>query len=169
MQILSYTTYLIKHQMQTLFKLLSNGYGWAIASVCSALTFFASERYAFTVVLAAILIDAVFGIIVSIMNGRFLLSKLGRVTLFKIASYMAALVMIFMIERLAHDSGFLGVKVVAGWAVACEFWSMSASILIIWPEAAFFRILRRHLKGEISAKLGTDIADILPETKSPTQ
>lgn len=167
MQILKYATYFLLHQMQTLIKLLSTGYGWALASFCSLLTFFAPEKYAFTVVLAAILIDAVFGIIVSVINGRFVLSKLGRVTIFKIASYMSALIMVFMIERLAHDSGFFGIKVVAGWAVACEFWSMSASILIIWPDAAFFRIMRRHLKGEISAKLGTDIDDILPDPKQP--
>src|SRR5690349_19099264 len=113
--LIKYSLSLFKHQMQTLFKLLSTAYGWAIAASCSVLTFFASERYAFTVVLAAILIDALFGIIVSVINGRFVLSKLGRVTLFKIASYMAALVMVFMVERLAHDSGFFGVKVVAGW------------------------------------------------------
>lgn len=160
-----YSLALFKHQMQTIIKLASTLKGWALASACSLLTFFASEKYAFRVVIAAILIDAVFGTIVSVMNGRFVLSKLGRVTLFKFASYMAALVMVFMVEKLAHDSGFFGVKVVAGWAVACEFWSMSASILIIWPEAAFFKIMRRHLKGEMAAKLGTDIEDILPEKK----
>ena len=164
-QVLMYSLALFKHQMQTLTKLISTTYGWAIAAFCSVLTFFASEKYAFGVVLAAIFIDAVFGVIVSVQNGRFVLSKLGRVTLFKIASYMAALAMVFFIEKLAHDTGFFGVKVVAGWAVACEFWSMSASILIIWPEAAFFRIMRRYLHGEIAAKLGTDISDILPDIK----
>lgn len=151
--------------MQTLLKLITKTYGWALATLCSAITFLAPEKFSFTVVLAAILIDAVFGIMVSLMNGRFVLSKLGRVTIFKIASYMSALIMVFMIERLAHDSGFFGIKIVAGWAVACEFWSMSASVLIIWPDAVFFRIMRRHLKGEISAKLGTDISDILPDPK----
>lgn len=155
--------------MNVILKLGSTYYGWALASACSLLTFFSTERYAFQIVLAAILIDAAFGVWVSIINGRFVLSKLMRVTLFKIASYMAALVMVFMVEKLAHDSGFFGVKVVAGWAIACEFWSMSASILIIWPEAAFFKIMRRHLHGEISAKLGTDISDILPDPKTPTK
>ncbi len=105
-----------------------------------------------------------FGTIVSISKRKkFALSKLGRLTVFKIISYGAALVVVFMIEKLAHDTGFIGVKVAAGWAAACEFWSMSASILIIWPEAPFFRIMRRQLKGEISAKLGKPLDDILPE------
>lgn len=163
MQILEPTINTLKHMLAVFLKLATTSYGWAIASACSILTFFATERYAFNAVLAAVLIDAVFGIIVSVRNKRFLLSKLGRMTPFKIAAYMAALVLVFMIERLAHDNGFVGVKVVAAWAIACEFWSMSASILILWPEAVFFKILRRHLRGEISAKLGTDIDDILPD------
>lgn len=142
----------------------SSVYGWLIA----CLTFFADmvapEWFAFAVVLTAIILDAIFGSIVSIHKKRgFALSKLGRVTSFKIFSYGASLLVVFLIEKLIHDQGFIGIKIAAGWAAACEFWSMSASILIIWPEAPFFRIMRRALKGEMSAKLGTPIDDILDD------
>lgn len=147
-------------------KVGSSVYGWFLSCLCGAVSFFATERYCFYLVLTAILLDALFGTIVSISKRKqFALSKLGRLTIFKIISYGASLVIVFMIERLAHDTGFIGVKVAAGWAAACEFWSMSASILIIWPDAPFFRIMRRQLKGEISAKLGKPIDDILPEDK----
>lgn len=146
-------------------KVFASGYGWVLTSVSSAASFFAPERYSFSMVLVAVLLDAFFGTWVSLLNGKFVLSKLGRVTTFKLLSYGAALAMLYMVEHLVHESGFIGVKVAAAWAVACEFWSMSASILIIWPDAVFFRILRRHLKGEIAAKLGHDIDDILPEEK----
>lgn len=135
---------------------------YVCAAVSTALAFFAPEAYTFAVVLIAIVLDAIFGVTVSIKSGGFVLSKLMRVTTFKMFSYGAALVMIYLAERLVHDSGFIGIKVAAGWALACEFWSMSASILIIWPDAYFFRILRLHLRGEIAAKLGNDVADILP-------
>lgn len=149
--------------------LLTQGWGaWAWALFSAAAAFFAPEAYTFGLVLVAILLDAAFGITVSIKNGGFVLSKLGRATVFKMFSYGAALVMLYMCERLIHDSGFVGVKVAAGWAVACEFWSMSASILIMWPDAYFFKILRVHLRGEMQAKLGTDIADILPPDKPVT-
>lgn len=145
-------------------KVLTSAYGWSLGVVGSALSFFASERYCFYLVLTAIILDAVFGTIVSIYKKRgFALSELGRRTSFKILSYGASLVIVFMIERLAHDTGFIGIKVAAGWAAACEFWSMSASILIIWPDAPFFRLIRRQLKGEISAKLGKPIDDLFPE------
>ena len=127
--------------------------------------FFGPEAYTFAVVFVAIILDAIFGVIVSVKNGNFALSKLGRVTLFKLMSYGAALIIVFIGEKLLHDTGLVGIKIAAGWALACEFWSMSASILIIWPEAYFFRIMRVHLRGEMEAKLGTDIADILPPDK----
>lgn len=146
-----------------LVNLSSSLYGFLLFALATLGAFFGPERYAFVIVLVAILLDAFFGTLVSIKRGNFVLSKLGRVTTLKITSYGAALVIVFMVEKLVHDVGFIGVKVAAGWAVACEFWSLSASVLIIWPEAYFFRILRRQLKGEISAKLGKGIDDILPE------
>jgi hypothetical protein len=139
----------------------------ALAVLGTVGAFFAPEAYTFSVVLIAIILDAIFGVTVSIKNGGFLLSKLMRVTFFKMFSYGAALTMVLLAERLLHDSGLVGIKVAAGWALACEFWSMSASILIIWPDAYFFRIMRVHLRGEMQAKLGTNIDDILPPEKTP--
>lgn len=156
---------LLNSQLTNMRKITASVYGWLVALLANVGAFFAPEKYSFGLVLMAVLLDAFFGTWVSLRNGNFILSKLGRVTTFKIFSYGASLVMVYMVERLIHDGGMVGIKVAAGWAVACEFWSMSASILIIWPEAAFFRIMRRHLKGEIAAKLGQDVDDILPDEK----
>lgn len=162
--------FLFSHILDLLRKVGSSLYGWLLAVLSSVGAFFATEKYCFYVVLTAIMLDALFGTIVSIYKKRgFALSKLGRVTTFKILSYGASLAIVFMIEKLAHDTGFIGIKIAAGWAAACEFWSMSASILIIWPDAPFFRIMRRQLKGEISAKLGKPIDDILPEDEEAAQ
>lgn len=158
--------FLFSHILDLLRKVGSSFYGWLLAVLSSVGAFFATEKYCFYVVLTAIMLDALFGTIVSIYKKRgFALSKLGRVTTFKILSYGASLVMVFMVEKLAHDTGFVAIKIVTGWAAACEFWSMSASVLIIWPDAPFFRIMRRQLKGEIAAKLGRPIDDILPENE----
>lgn len=153
------------HQLTILAKVTASSYGWLLAALCNVFAFFAPEKYAFTVVFFAVFLDAFFGTWVSIRTGRFLLSKLGRATMIKILSYGSALMLIYMVEKMAHDGTFIGVRVAAAWAAACEFWSLSASILILWPEASFFKILRRHLRGEIAAKLGTDLDDILPEKK----
>lgn len=167
MQILKYYLKMIRLS-KPLMLAVSSPFTRILAALGTVGAFFAPEAYTFAVVLIAIVLDAVFGVTVSIKNGGFVLSKLMRVTTFKMFSYGAALVMIYLAERLIHDTGLVGIKVAAGWALACEFWSMSASILIIWPDAYFFRIMRVHLRGEMQAKLGTDLADILPPDKPTT-
>lgn len=140
----------------------------ALTALGAVGAFFAPQAFTFGVVFVAIILDAIFGVMVSIKNGGFVLSKLGRVTSFKLFSYGAALTMVMLAEHLLHDTGLVGIKIAAAWALACEFWSMSASILILWPEAYFFRIMRVHLRGEMQAKLGTDLNDILPPDKPAT-
>lgn len=156
----------IIHQINLLDKVLASTYGLLLAAALNVFAFFAPEKYAFTVVFVAIFLDAFFGTWVAIKTNKFILSKLGRATMLKCISYGSALVLIYMVERMAHDGTFIGVRVAAAWAAACEFWSMSASVLILWPDASFFKILRKHLRGEIAAKLGQDLDDILPEKKN---
>lgn len=155
--------FMYSHLYDLLKKCAETGYGWFLATFAFIFNYFASEKFAFTLVLVAIILDALFGIMVAVKNGNFVLSKLGRVTIFKITSYFSALIVLFMIEKLMHDSGFIGIKVAAGWAAACEFWSMSAHILILWPEATFFKLIRKQLKAEIAAKLGENVNDVLKE------
>ena len=135
--------------------------GWSMAILGSIYAFLRPEFYAFGLVLLAIMLDAIFGLTVAIKQKSFVKSKLLRVTMFKISAYFATLLLVYMVERLAHDGAFIGVRVAAGWAAACEFWSMSASILILRPDMPFFKIMRRQLRGEIAAKLGEPVADIL--------
>lgn len=144
-------------------RVISSVYGLLLTVATAVLNFFRPEKFAFTVVLVAIFLDAFFGVWSAIAQKKFILSKLGRITFMKITAYFSALISLFMIEKLLHDSGFFGIKIAAAIAAACEFWSMSASILIIWPKAAFFRIVRRQLRGEIENKLGKPVDDILKE------
>lgn len=155
--------FMYDHILQLLKRVVLTGYGWVLAGLNFAFAFFAPEKYSFNVVLVAILLDALFGSIASIKKGDFIKSKLGRMTIFKITSYFSALILLYMVEKLVHGTGFIGIKLAAAWAAACELWSMSANILIVWPNASFFRLLRKQLKGEIAAKLGKNIDDILPE------
>lgn len=157
-----YITYLNKI-ISVAGRVVSSGYGLLITVITAVLNFFRPEKFAFTVVLVAIVLDAVFGVWAAITQKKFVLSKLGRVTFMKISAYFGALIMLYMVEKLLHDSGFFGIKIAAAIAAACEFWSMSASILIIWPKAAFFRIVRRQLRGEIESKLGKPVDDILKD------
>lgn len=151
------------HQLAVLDKVAASYYGLALAALCNAFAFFAPEKYAFLVVYVAIFLDALFGVWVAIKRRQFILSKLGRQSLLKVISYSSALVLLYMVEHLAHEGAFIGVRVAAAWAAACEFWSMSAYVLILWPDANFFKVMRSHLRGEIAAKLGKDPAEIFDD------
>jgi len=154
------------HLWELLKKVAQTGYGWVIAGGAFIFNYFSPEGYAFTLVIVAILLDALFGLMVAVKYDKFILSKLGRVTMFKITSYFAPLVILFMMEKLTHDSGFIGIKVAAGWAAACELWSMSAHILILWPDSPFFKLFRRQLKAEIASKIGDPLDDIFKEDEN---
>lgn len=137
--------------------------GWIVALFTFFCALLAPETYAFAVVGTAIVLDAFFGMLVAFRDNKFLLSKLARETLIKITSYMSCLLVVLMIERLAHDNMSYGVKLAAAWAAACELWSMSASILILKPDSPFFKLVRHQLKGEIAAKVGKTAAEVFVE------
>jgi hypothetical protein len=154
---------MMRHLWDLLVKVAQTSFGWLSAVIVFIFNYFSPEGYSFSVVLVAVLLDAFFGILVALKFDKFILSKLGRVTLTKMASYAAPLIMLYMIEKLTHDSGFIGIKVAAGWAAACELWSMSAHILILWPDSPFFKLFRKQLKAEIEAKIGNPLDDIFTD------
>jgi hypothetical protein len=147
---------MLKRMITKLNVVTSAPLGWLSAIFFTVINFFAPEAYSFGLVFVAVFLDAVFGIAVAVKKrGDFALSKLARLTLFKLAAYAASLIIIYMIEMLIHDKGFIGIKIAAGWAAACEFWSLSAHVLILNPNIPFFRIMRKYLRGEIESKLDT--------------
>ncbi len=148
---------------ETIGRVLSSVVGWIFLIFGMLFEFIAPEKNSFLFVTVAIILDAFFGILRSVKLKQYVLSKLARVTLFKVFAYGAALFVAFMIEKLVHEEGFFAIKLAAVVALACEFWSMSASILIIWPEAKFFKLMRIHLAGEIDRKLGDGAADVLKD------
>lgn len=141
-----------------------NSIGGLIMALCIAIfNFFAGYKIALGVVLAAIIFDGVWGVAAARKSGKFILSELGKDTLKKIGAYGTALVMVMLIENLAFgshqiisDEGantrFI-VDIVATLIAAVEFWSICGNILIIYPNAIFFRLLKPTLIGEIARKM----------------
>lgn len=132
--------------------------GWFIA-ICTALvTFISPEKASFIVVGFAILADLTWGIISAFKLKKFFLSMALRDTIKKVGIYSFALLGAMAIEYIAHAEGtFIAVRTIAIFASVCEFWSMSASMLIVYPNMPFLRIFRAQLKGEIASKLSKNI------------
>lgn len=146
--------------------------GWIVALFTVVITFIAPEKTSFIVVGFAILADLFWGVAAAIKLKKFFLSTALRDTVKKIGIYSFALLGAFAIESIAHADGtFLAVRTIAIFAAVCEFWSMSASMLIIYPNMPFLRIFRTQLKGEIAAKLSKniDVDDIFNDDTNDTE
>ena len=135
----------------------------SVIATTGIFNFFAGYKIALGVVLAAIIFDGIWGVAAARKTGKFILSELGKDTLKKIGAYGTALVMVILIENLAFgshqiisDEGantrFI-VDIVATLIAAVEFWSICGNILIIYPNAIFFRLLKPTLIGEIARKM----------------
>lgn len=151
----------IAHQIINLLeRALSTVYAWLLTALVASANIILPEKFSFLVVLTAIVADAIWGIAVAVKFKKYTLSKLLRVTIFKISSYGFCLYIVLLIEMLAHNTNLIGVKIVAAIAAVCELWSMSASMLIIYPDFPFLKLFRRQLKGEIASKTGKNVDDI---------
>ena len=137
---------------------LSTAYGWMLAMVSTLIAFITPEKVSFLVVGGAILADLFWGIVASLKLKKFLLSAALRETIKKIGVYSFALMGAMAIEAIAHIEGtFIAVRTVAILASVCEFWSMSASMLIVYPKMPFLKLLRGQLKGEIESKIKRNV------------
>lgn len=144
-------------------EILSCTYGWLLIIVNCIFMFFAPEKASFIVVGLLILADLIWGVLASLKLKKFILSKALRETFKKVNIYSFALAGAYLIELIIHDSGFIGIKVLALLAACCELWSMSASMLIIKPDMPFLRIFRLQLKGEMESKVNKNLDKILKE------
>lgn len=157
--------------LEQLTSALNSAYGWFLTLMVSAIAFIQPEMWSFYVVGGAIFADLVWGIAAAIKQKKFLLSKAMRETVKKIGIYSFALVGALAIEKITHTEGsFIAVKTIAIFAAVCEFWSMSASMLIIKPNMPFLKLFRGQLKGEIASKVSknVNIDEILKEDEDET-
>ena len=155
--------------LEQLHNALHSAYGWFLMLMTAAITFIQPEMWSFIVVGGAIVADLVWGIAAAIKLKKFLLSKAMRETIKKIGIYSFAMVGALAIEKITHTEGsFIAVKTIAIFAAVCEFWSMSASMLIIKPNMPFLKLFRGQLKGEIASKVSknVNIDEILKEDET---
>ena len=137
---------------------IQSGWGWFVAVMTMVITFISPEKTSFIVVGFAILADLFWGVAAALKMKKFILSDALRQTLVKVGIYSFALLGALAIESITHDTGsFIAVRTVAVIAAVCEFWSMSASMLIVYPNMPFLKLLRGQLKGEMQSKVSKNV------------
>ena len=160
---MGFISQILVSMIHRLDEMISTLWGFVIALAIGLFNFFAGYKVALVVVLMAVIFDGIWGIAAARKQNKFALSELMRDTLKKVGAYGTALVMVMLIENLAFGSHQVAsnegthtrfvVDVVATVIAAVEFWSICGNILIVYPNAVFFRLLKFPLVGEIARKL----------------
>ena len=141
----------IEHAGVKLYAILHTLLGWVVAGLLFLADFIVGHELAVGLVVFVTLMDAVWGITVSIKHKKFALSELARLTIGKLAVYGCAMLAFIGLDKMADmtlTTSFVGAAI-----VLVELWSASASMLILFPNFLFLKLFRKALTGEIAAKL----------------
>ena len=139
------------HSISRLGTILQSKWGWAFGVGIAIMEYIAGHSFVVFLVLAVTLIDAAWGIAVSVHQGKFTLSELARLTVAKIAVYGCALFVFIGLDKFIEST--ITASVVGAAIVLVEFWSSCASMLILYPNFLFLRLMKKVLIGEIARKL----------------
>jgi len=148
----------LKHIGVKLLGILQTVQGWVAAGLLFLLDFIAGHELAVGLVVAVTLMDAAWGITVSIHRRKFALSELARLTIGKLAVYGCAMLVFIGLDKLIGMT--LTASVVGAAITLVELWSASASMLILFPNFLFLKLLRKALTGEIASKLGVEPEEV---------
>lgn len=140
------------HSISRLPHALSNGCGWATLATLSVIDYIGGHSFDVFLVVAATLIDAVWGIAVSLKRGEFTKSELARLTIAKLLVYGCTMFIFIGLDKFIDS--ILPASVIGACIVLVEFWSSCASMLILYPNFLFLRLMKKWLTGEIASKLG---------------
>ena len=138
--------------------------GWVMAIGIFFADIFAGHSFIMGIVVVVTALDAIWGIAVSIKMGGFALSELLRMTVGKLAVYGCALFSFFALDAYIHTQidieMTLTTAIIGALIVLTETWSSIASMLILFPELPFLRLMEKALTGEIARKLQIPEEDV---------
>lgn len=142
---------MIQHIFERLEAILATLQGCVVGIGLLALNYIAGNELAVGLVVGITVMDAIWGIAVSIKRGKFALSELARLTVAKFAVYGCAMLTFIGIDKMIDMT--LTTSAIATVIVLVEFWSSCGNMLIIYPEMPALKLLKKALIGEIASKL----------------
>jgi|GEM_PF-342193 len=151
----------ISHFFEKLGCALQTFWGWMVALALVVADYFAGHAFVVFLVLATTLMDAIWGIAVSLHEKKFALSELGRLTIGKLLVYGGAMFVFVGLDKFIDST--ITASVVGAAIVLVEFWSSSASMLILFPDFLWLRLMRKALVGEIARKLNISEDEVKEE------
>lgn len=148
----------INHVASKLAAILSTLQGWFVAVCLLIVDYIGGNAFAVSLAVAATIMDAVWGIAVSIKRGSFAKSELARLTLGKAAVYGCIIFVFIGIDKAINMSITTDIMCVAITLV--ELFSSAGSMLILFPNFVFLKLFRKALTGEIASKLNIEPEDV---------
>lgn len=143
--------YQATHSIGKLGTILQTKWGWFFGAGLAVAEYIAGHMFVVFLVVAVTLLDAVWGVAASVYQGRFTLSELLRLTVSKLAVYGCALFVFIGLDKFINST--ISASVVGACIVLVEFWSSCASMLILYPNFLFLRLMKNALIGEIASKM----------------
>lgn len=160
-------TDIISKTIDKLFAILHTGMGWGAGIGLFLADYFGGHKFIVWLVLSVTLMDALWGIAVSLKQGQFTKSELARLTIQKLAVYGCAMFVFVGLDKMGDTT--LTASIVGAAIVLVEFWSSCASMLILYPHIAVLKLMQKALTGEIAAKLHVEedeVEEVLKEMSS---
>lgn len=146
------------HLINKLTSILQTGWGWILGVGIAIADYIGGHFFVVFLVLAVTLIDAAWGIAVSVHNHKFTLSELLRLTVSKLAVYGCAMFVFIGLDKFINST--VTASIIGAAIVLVEFWSSCASMLILYPNFLFLRLLKKALTGEIASKLNIPVEEV---------
>jgi len=132
-------------------------WGWVLFVFATLVSLISAEKFSFIVLGVVIFIDYFWGLVSAKKQGKPITSFGFRQSILKTGIYLSVLLPVMFIERALHEEWLIVFRSVCALAAACELWSASASMLIVYPDFPFLKLFRLQLTGEINKKLKVDI------------
>lgn len=148
----------IGHVGQKLMSILSTVQGWALAVVLMLLDYVGGNKFSVGLAVAVTLMDACWGIAVSIKMKRFALSELMRLTLGKLAVYGCVILAFIGVDKSYEMS--ITTPTICVVISLVELFSSMGSMLILFPHFVFLKLFRKALTGEIASKLNIEPEEV---------
>lgn len=140
---------------------LHSVYGWLLGVLIFTLNLLLGYKEALGTVLVCVLLDTLWGICAQVKQKRFILSELGRnKMLTKWGFYLSLILAFVFMEMMLGLDSHLSVIAICTYICLVEVWSMSASVLIIYPRMPFLRLFQKFLEGEIASKMGCSAEEV---------
>ena len=146
--------------------ILASVYGKLIVLIVLIGTYFASIAGMVHIMIALVMVDAFFGIAVTVRKKGvgYIVSSRLRSTLYKMFFYLIFLIFTFLVEFQITGVDCVTPKLIFALIAGVELWSISANALILTPNFPFLRIFKKYLASEISKKLSIppkEVKDLL--------